>query len=328
MGETEHGQLNRPVIVQRWTRYGHDRAYVQLNGAQVGYRDLRTSEIHCQLDQHVGVVEDATASLLRRQAAATDYRPRHAERSQSAAVAGPASGPDADPPAVAGQRQGQPPAAALLPDRDLALVAAGAAARAQAIALRDAAPVRTLLSRALGRRTAERAWRIGADAEVEVGRRLSRLGPSWRLLHAVPIGAKGSDIDHVLIGPAGVFTVNTKHHPAARIWVRGDTCKVAGQNQHYVRNSRYEARQAATLLSAATASEVGVRGLIVLVGVRELTVKQQPPDGTVAVLTGKALKAHLRSLPAILDEASVARIYEAARHLASWQPTTVRHEQF
>ncbi|MBG6212216.1 hypothetical protein RCH23_000129 [Cryobacterium sp. CAN_C3] len=41
---------------------------------------------------------------------------------------------------------------------------------------------------------------------------LSKLGPEWTVLHAVPVGSGSSDIDHVVIGPAGVFTINTKNH--------------------------------------------------------------------------------------------------------------------
>ena len=42
--------------------------------------------------------------------------------------------------------------------------------------------------------------------ELGVGTRqrdLADLGPEWTVLHAVPVGAKASDIDDVLIGPAG-----------------------------------------------------------------------------------------------------------------------------
>jgi hypothetical protein len=47
--------------------------------------------------------------------------------------------------------------------------------------------------------------------------RLPRLADQWRVRHAVPIGDKGSDIDHVVIGPGGVFTINAKHHPDSAI---------------------------------------------------------------------------------------------------------------
>ena len=66
------------------------------------------------------------------------------------------------------------------------------------------------------------SWYWGALGEMAVGRELSKLGPEWMVLHAVPVGSGDSDIDHVLIGPPGVFTINTKHHQRGRTgWAPG-----------------------------------------------------------------------------------------------------------
>lgn len=308
------------VIVQRWRRYGHDRAYVKLNDQDLGYRDLRTGEIHCGRSGDVATVERATADLFERARAAREpeYEPRHSVP--------PARAIESTPESPASTSS---PEATLLPDRDLALNAAGQAARAQARELRDAAPVRTLIARVVGAKTDERSWRIGADGEEEVARWLARLGPDWHVLHAVPIGDRGSDIDHVVIGPGGVFTINVKHHPQASVWVHGDTVKVNGFNQPYVRNSRHEARRAASLLTAAAGFDVEVQGVVAVMGAhRGFVVKQQPRDGLVAVVGRKQLVGYLHSAPAVLGAPSIARIYDVARHLATWQPRHVRRQDF
>jgi hypothetical protein len=84
-----------------------------------------------------------------------------------------------------------------------------------------------------------------------------RLGPEWAVLHAVPVGAGTSDIDHVLIGPAGVFTLNTKNHAGQPVWVAGRTPDVAGEKQRHLYNASHEAGRAAKLL---TRSPNGARG--------------------------------------------------------------------
>jgi hypothetical protein len=69
---------------------------------------------------------------------------------------------------------------------DLAQRRAGQAAREQATALKQAAPVRTFLARVLRVHTDERAWRIGADGEEKVAVQLAKLikrDPPWRVLH-------------------------------------------------------------------------------------------------------------------------------------------------
>lgn len=54
---------------------------------------------------------------------------------------------------------------------------------------------------------ADRAAR-GAAGERKVGAILDRLGPDWHVLHGVWLGR--GDIDHVLVGPGGTFTIETK----------------------------------------------------------------------------------------------------------------------
>jgi hypothetical protein len=54
---------------------------------------------------------------------------------------------------------------------------------------------------------ADRAAR-GAEGERKVGAILENLGPDWHVLHGVWLGQ--GDIDHVLVGPGGTFTIETK----------------------------------------------------------------------------------------------------------------------
>jgi hypothetical protein len=58
------------------------------------------------------------------------------------------------------------------------------------------------------RRTAQR-WALGADGERRVARRLRRLQRrGWVVLHDVDRGR--GNVDHIAIGPGGVFTIETK----------------------------------------------------------------------------------------------------------------------
>ncbi|WP_378095638.1 nuclease-related domain-containing protein [Cellulomonas sp. T2.31MG-18] len=204
---------------------------------------------------------------------------------------------------------------------DLAAHRAGEMARQQAVALKQAAPVRTFVARVFGLHTDERSWRIGADGEEKVAARLAKLAkrdPRWRFVHAIPVGENGSDIDHLVIGPGGVFSLNAKHHPGARIWVRDNAFRVNGQQQPYIRNSRHEARRAGRYLTAACGFPVDVTGIVVPVGADDLTIKQQPAD--VVVVNRMALAPWLRRRPDLLGEAAVDAIFEAARRSTTWRP--------
>jgi hypothetical protein len=52
----------------------------------------------------------------------------------------------------------------------------------------------------------------GATGEEQVGELLDGLaGDGWRVIHDASLGR--GNVDHILIGPAGIFTVETKSHP-------------------------------------------------------------------------------------------------------------------
>src|SRR6187402_2325790 len=55
-----------------------------------------------------------------------------------------------------------------------------------------------------------RGWYWGVLGERRTASLLSTLDHQWTVLHSVPVGSGKTDIDHVAIGPGGVFTINTK----------------------------------------------------------------------------------------------------------------------
>src|SRR4051812_13195099 len=58
-------------------------------------------------------------------------------------------------------------------------------------------------------------WDSGARGEETVGELLRPLeAAGWSVLHDVVVGARGN-VDHIAIGPAGVFTIETKSHPGS-----------------------------------------------------------------------------------------------------------------
>ncbi|MBX9245827.1 NERD domain-containing protein [Actinotalea ferrariae] len=318
------------VTVVRWRRFGKDRLYV--NGPderRLGWCDLLTGAVTVEDHADRETVEAAleswrTLAEVPVAATATSPPPRAAEagvRHETPSVPTPAAAVFGEPslPTLERTRPVEPEW------EDLAGRRAGQAAREQALALKEAAPVRTFLARVLRVHTDERAWRIGADGEEKVAAQVAKLtakDPRWRVLHAVPVGENGSDIDHVVIGPPGVFTLNAKHHPGAKIWVAGNTFMVNGQKQPYLRNSRHEAQRAAKLLTAAAGIPLHAVGVVVPVGAQDVTIKTEPEG--VHVVYRKALVKWLQRQPEQLDEATVERIYVAARRSTTWQTATAQ----
>ena len=287
-----------PQLVEtRWTRFGHDRVYVKTaEGDQIGHVDLKSGTFTVEIEEFA----DALVQCRDRWVGAAALRPP-----SSPAASPPASTPLA-PPAVI----------ETLPPRDLLTNAPGAAARARRDEVNAEAPVLNFVARVFGVKTDERNWRVGAKGEVMVAKELEKLGPHWRVLHAVEVGDRGSDIDHIVIGPAGFFTLNTKRHPGSKAWVADRAVRVNRQRTDYLRNSRHESARASRLLSAAHGSTIEVQPVIVFVDLHEFDVKQQPPD--IYVTTRKRLVGWLEALPIVWDSARIESVFETARLSTTW----------
>lgn len=282
--------------VSRWTRYGLDRLYVKAaDGTQLGWLDLKTGR-HC-----IDVPERVE-----------EYRRALTEAGQGSFL--PSAWMETEEPSA------ESPAWT-----DLAHNRPGQSAREQAdqhlAVQRSRSRVMSALARAFDVKTDERAWRKGSEGEETVGKRLDRLtSHGWRVLHSVPVGDRGSDIDHVLVGPGGVFTVNTKNHPGKRIWVSPSQIRVDGQIQPYLRNSRFEADRSRQRLSAAVGWEVPTQAaLVILTGslIPNITIKSGGPTD-VLVLDITDVPRSFTKLRVLLTVEQVEQVFEQARRSTLW----------
>jgi hypothetical protein len=158
-----------------------------------------------------------------------------------------------------------------------------------------------------------------------MGLRLEKyLAPDWRILHAVPLGDGASTVDHLLIGPGGVFTVSTHEHPGARVWVSRDEIRVNGKPAHYLRTSLARARRISKLLAAASGQRVRATPCLVFFtrsaqagGTDAGVVIQDRPEGVLVLDSSNVVRA-FRRLDAVLAPEAVDALFEAARRRASW----------
>jgi Nuclease-related domain len=305
--------------VEEWKRYGHHRLYIKTEaGEAVGWVDLKRStfeleredlrsEFELVLREHgVGYLADGGGVLV--SADRRVYRPVVTEDPMGLHQWDQPS--DTRPAAV-----DQPET----PWTDLALNQPGQPIRTLANSHRNSAPVRTIIARLLKVHTDELAYRVGAESEEATGKQLTHLPAGWHTLHSVPVGSHGSDIDHVVIGPGGAFTINTKHHPKSSVWVGGDTFLVNGVRQPYVRNARFEARRTERLLSGTAGFVVPTTGVIAVVGaIKGFKVKEQPHGGTVHVVARRVLTRWLTERPTRLDATEVENLYAVARKSTTW----------
>ncbi|MFJ8152529.1 nuclease-related domain-containing protein [Streptomyces sp. NPDC094468] len=277
--------------VTRWKRYGHDRLYANLpDGTAVGWTDVATGDITVLRAEYR---DDVIAVLTQHLQNLTEPVPS-----------------DRAPEAQA--RSMLPP---LTPADDLAVNPPGQSLR-DLLAESGPGLMERVVSRLLRRPTEWDSWRKGLAGERRVGAELNRLGRhGWRVLHSIPL-AGNVDIDHLLIGPGGVFSINTKHHHNRAVWVGDDSVKVDhGKPAPYARKSRSEAKRVARVFERYCAFPVPVEPVLVFVGVTDLKVAAT--QLSVRVYQERQVAA-LAPLSGALTADQVEQVYSVARHRRAW----------
>jgi hypothetical protein len=198
----------------------------------------------------------------------------------------------------------------------------GYAVMQECLRVQSQAPIRTGWHRFWGRHPLgqeARSWFKGVLGERRVAAELARLGPAFTVLHAVPVGKGSTDIDHVVVGPSGVFTINTKNHSGQRVWVANTSFMVAGRKNRTIHASLGEGERATRLLRAAAGFDVPVQPLIV-VSAERLTIRSAP---AVPVLRVERVRRWLAAQPVVLAEDAVRYVASVAEDRATWHADAV-----
>ncbi|MFD9615971.1 nuclease-related domain-containing protein [Streptomyces virginiae] len=299
------------LTVSSWKRHGLERLYVNLpDGTAVAWADCKTKVITIKVPQY----QREAVAVLRQ------------HLGDSAAVPPPSAGsaPSRDtgsgnaPRAGRGVKRG-PDRPLKLPQLtvadDLAQNRPGAVL-IETIAARGPSFVQRTWSKVLRRPSEWDSWYRGLEGERRVGRELQRLtAHGWRVLHGVR-KSNGGDIDHLLIGVGGIFTINTKHHPGASIWVGDEMAKVnGGPPVPYTASSKAEAAYVQGLLERHCGFAVPVEPVLVFVGAA--SIRRAITQQTVRVYLEREVSV-LGPLAGRLTMEQVDRVYAVARHRRAW----------
>ena len=153
-------------------------------------------------------------------------------------------------------------------------------------------------------------WRQGAEGERATGKALRPLiRNGWAVVHDVQ--HRGGNFDHVLVGPAGVFLLETKN-------LRGNVAVKRGvlsvrwpeapddgyDNEHLARRARASAATLSGLLQGE-GIRIWVQPVVVLWGRFDQASIQSE---SVAWVAGKALTRVLRARPTALSAGDIGRV--------------------
>jgi Nuclease-related domain len=150
-----------------------------------------------------------------------------------------------------------------------------------------------------------RNWRRGARGEQRTARQLGRLARhGWVLFHDLAVPGSGANADHLVIGPGGVFLIDSKNWRGRLVFAPDGTLWHGG----------YPLTATLATIGFETAAITGalaVPGLRIepLLVVHGSTIPWgEQYLGGVAVLPAGRLVATLLALPALLTEQQVAQL--------------------
>lgn len=145
--------------------------------------------------------------------------------------------------------------------------------------------------------------------------RLRRLlDDGWHPLAAVPVGRQGTTLDHLVIGPGGVWTVSERSYAGRRVEVVGHTIQVDGVNRPDLREARLEAARVQAMLRTAVGSALVVRPMVVI----EADVLDVTTPTDVMVVGRPEIPAVFRAMPLRLEPDRAAAIATVARRPSTW----------
>jgi hypothetical protein len=174
--------------------------------------------------------------------------------------------------------------------------------------------VRTRLARALGVVANDRSWRRAGNGERATALWLGGLPEAWHVFHDVPVGDHGGSVDHVAIGPGGVFTVSTKS-VTGKLWVGAKGIRHNGHPTNFLSKAIDEARRASKLLSASLGRRIDVRAVLAILA-DEWTILEEPVDALVRGPRGA--KNLMLTQPVTLSPYEVAELAAAAARPETW----------
>lgn len=185
-------------------------------------------------------------------------------------------------------------------------------------------PARGVVAKLFGRTPLgedSHSWYEDALGEIAVGRALEQLPSEWTAFHALPVGTKGSAIDHLVVGPGGIFTIKTRRHRGDSVLVSDRSVMVSGQHRPYLRDAEHDADSVARILKERTTLLTPIQPIVALVGPKQITIRQAPDR--VKVLDSRQLQWWLAKRPVILPPADVLDVAAIVDDPATWREGTV-----
>jgi len=155
-----------------------------------------------------------------------------------------------------------------------------------------------------------------ALAQIAVGGVLERLPPEWTVISAVPASHDAPAIEHVVVGPGGLFTLSCAVHTNRAVWVADSILVVDRTTFGHIPEAVSQARRVTDLLGERMLLPATAQPVVAIVDAKRITIRERPEQ--VLVLDARSLNSTLTNLPTILGAAELQEIRGILNDPASW----------
>lgn len=156
-----------------------------------------------------------------------------------------------------------------------------------------------------------------ALAQLSVARHLTGLGPGWTVIHSIPLDERDAGLDHLVVGPPGVFVLTTRAYPHADVELAGHSFLVNGEPGVSMPGMQTLARRTSEFLSAAAGRYVPVTAAVVVVGASAIATGRLSP--VVPVLPAERIRPWLLGQHRAMADSAVAELVHFAVDPHTWR---------
>jgi hypothetical protein len=119
------------------------------------------------------------------------------------------------------------------------------------------------------------AWLRAAQAEMVVGDILARLPEGYDVYHSLPIRNTAFWVDHLVVGPGGIFALSSKTRWDRDLTGSVRTIPIGDHTMPYLRDAQFESTQIRALLAGAMPATAVVQPMIVLVNPNKIRLNRK-----------------------------------------------------
>jgi hypothetical protein len=181
-------------------------------------------------------------------------------------------------------------------------------------------PARSRLARTFGASPLdanELGWLRAAQAEMIVGDILARLPAGYSVYHSLPIPNTAFWVDHLVVGPGGIFSINSKTHWDRDLTGSSRTVPIDGRVIPYLRDERFESAQITALLTAVMPAASLVWPVVALVNPHKILLARKPD--AVTVIDSPRLRRWLVARPLAFSAKEQAALTAVIDDPATWR---------